>query len=54
MVGKLLGLDLKEKGIIVSIVHPGFMRTDMTKGVSFDKFWDDGGGESRATLCYPT
>ena len=44
MVGKLLSLDLKEKGIMVAIVHPGFMRTDMTKGVGFDKFWDAGGG----------
>ncbi|KAK9416697.1 putative Oxidoreductase [Seiridium unicorne] len=43
MVGKLLSLDLKDKGIIVSIVHPAFMRTEMTKGVGFDKFWDDGG-----------
>ncbi|EWG38825.1 3-oxoacyl-[acyl-carrier protein] reductase [Fusarium verticillioides 7600] len=43
MVGKLLSLDLKDQGIIVSIVHPGFMRTEMTKGVGFDKFWDDGG-----------
>ena len=43
MVGKLLSLDLKEHGVIVSIVHPGFMRTEMTAGVGFDKFWDDGG-----------
>lgn len=43
MVGKLLSLDLRDKGIIVSIVHPGFMRTDMTKGVGFDQFWDSGG-----------
>ncbi|KAI9730028.1 MAG: hypothetical protein M1818_008297 [Claussenomyces sp. TS43310] len=43
MVGKLLSLDLRKSGVIVSIVHPGFMRTDMTKGVGFDKFWDDGG-----------
>ncbi|KAH6651875.1 oxidoreductase [Truncatella angustata] len=43
MVGKLLSLDLKDKGIIVSTVHPGFMRTEMTKGVGFDKYWDDGG-----------
>ena len=45
MVGKLLSLDLRDMGIAVGIVHPGFMRTDMTKGVGFDKFWDDGGGE---------
>lgn len=44
MVGKLLSLDLKEKGIAVGLVHPGFMRTEMTRGVGFDKFWDVGGG----------
>ncbi|KAK7946592.1 oxidoreductase [Apiospora aurea] len=43
MVGKLLSLDLRDKEVIVSIIHPGFMRTEMTKGVGFDKFWDDGG-----------
>ncbi|KAK0633202.1 hypothetical protein B0T14DRAFT_560812 [Immersiella caudata] len=40
MVGKLLSYDLKEEEIIVSLVHPGFMRTEMTKGVGFDKYWD--------------
>ncbi|CAL3967879.1 unnamed protein product [Diplocarpon coronariae] len=43
MVGKLLSLDLKEQGVIISIVHPGFMRTEMTAGVGFDKYWEDGG-----------
>lgn len=43
MVGKLLSFDLKNEEVIVSIVHPGFMRTEMTKGVGFDKYWDDGG-----------
>lgn len=43
MVGKLLSLDLKDDGVIISIVHPGFMRTEMTSGVGFDKYWDDGG-----------
>lgn len=46
MIGKLLSLDLKGAGVVVSVVHPGFMRTEMTKGVGFDKFWDDGGGKS--------
>jgi NAD(P)-dependent dehydrogenase (short-subunit alcohol dehydrogenase family) len=46
MVGKLLSLDLKDKGIIVTMVHPGFMRTEMTKSVGFDKFYDEGGGKS--------
>jgi NAD(P)-dependent dehydrogenase (short-subunit alcohol dehydrogenase family) len=43
MVGKLLSLDLKDKGVIISILHPGFMRTEMTAGVGFDKYWDAGG-----------
>jgi len=43
MVGKLLSLDLKDEEVVISTVHPGFMRTEMTKGVGFDKFWDDGG-----------
>lgn len=44
MVGRLLSFDLKPKGIAVGLVHPGFMRTEMTKSVGFDKYWDDGGG----------
>ncbi len=43
MVGKLLSLDLRDEGVAVAMVHPGFMRTEMTKNVGFDKFWDDGG-----------
>ncbi|KAL4862542.1 hypothetical protein BDV12DRAFT_178665 [Aspergillus spectabilis] len=43
MVGKLLSLDLKPSGIAVGLVHPGFMRTEMTKSVGFDKYWDNGG-----------
>ncbi|KAJ3145861.1 hypothetical protein HDU86_000628 [Geranomyces michiganensis] len=43
MVGKLLSLDLADSEVVVSIIHPGFMRTQMTKDVGFDKFYDDGG-----------
>nr|POF15255.1 dehydrogenase/reductase sdr family member 7b [Quercus suber] len=43
MVGRLLSLDLKPKDIAVGIVHPGFMRTEMTASVGFDQFWDEGG-----------
>jgi len=44
MCAKLLSLDLKDRGVAIAAVHPGFMRTEMTKGVGFDKFYDDGGG----------
>jgi NAD(P)-dependent dehydrogenase (short-subunit alcohol dehydrogenase family) len=43
MVGKLLSLDLKDEGVAIAMVHPGFMRTEMTNNVGFDKFWDAGG-----------
>jgi len=43
MVGKLLSLDLHDDGVAVALIHPGFMRTEMTKSVGFDQFWDDGG-----------
>jgi NAD(P)-dependent dehydrogenase (short-subunit alcohol dehydrogenase family) len=43
MCAKLLSLDLKDRGVAVAAVHPGFMRTEMTKNVGFDKFWDEGG-----------
>ncbi|EHY58079.1 hypothetical protein HRR83_005063 [Exophiala dermatitidis] len=43
MVTKQLSFDLKDRGITVVSVHPSFMRTEMTKGVGFDQFWDAGG-----------
>lgn len=43
MCAKLLSLDLKDRGVAVAAIHPGFMRTEMTKGVGFDKYWDEGG-----------
>ena len=43
MCAKLLSLDLRDRGITIVTVHPGFMRTDMTRNVGFDKFWDEGG-----------
>ncbi|PNS18121.1 Vacuolar cation-chloride cotransporter 1 [Sphaceloma murrayae] len=51
MVGKLLSLDLKDKDIAVGLLHPGFMRTEMTKGVGFDKYWDDGGAVTPAVAA---
>ncbi|KAL1663746.1 oxidoreductase [Schizophyllum commune] len=43
MVGKVLANDLYEKGITVAMIHPGFMKTDMTKSVGFDEFYESGG-----------
>ncbi len=35
MAGKSLAEDLKDRGIAVAILHPGFVRTDMTGGEGF-------------------
>ncbi|GLB42631.1 putative enoyl-(Acyl carrier protein) reductase [Lyophyllum shimeji] len=43
MVGKLLAHDLYDRGVTVTMVHPGFMKTDMTKAVGFDQFYESGG-----------
>ncbi|EGO30094.1 oxidoreductase [Serpula lacrymans var. lacrymans S7.9] len=43
MVGKLLAHDLYHKDITVVMIHPGFMKTDMTKNVGFDQFYESGG-----------
>ncbi|CAK5274427.1 unnamed protein product [Mycena citricolor] len=46
MVGKLLSLDLKDRGISVALVHPGFMRTELTRNVGYDQYWESGGAVS--------
>lgn len=38
MMGKLLSLELKEKGIAVGIFHPGFNKTGMT--AKYKDIWD--------------
>ena len=35
MVGSCLAHDLKGKGIAVALLHPGYVRTDMTGGSGF-------------------
>lgn len=32
MIGKCLSIDLKEEGIAVALLHPGYVKTDMTGG----------------------
>lgn len=43
MVGKVLSNDLYDKSITVAMIHPGFMKTDMTKSIGFDQFYESGG-----------
>ncbi|KAJ3998126.1 hypothetical protein F5050DRAFT_1567927 [Lentinula boryana] len=43
MVGKLLSNDLYDEQVTVGLIHPGFMKTDMTEGVGYDKFYESGG-----------
>lgn len=41
MVGTQLRYDLEPHGIAIGMVHPSFMRTEMTKGVGFDVAYDE-------------
>eukprot|EP00622_Pseudochattonella_farcimen_P003484 FR738673.1.p1 GENE.FR738673.1~~FR738673.1.p1 ORF type:complete len:164 (+),score=23.40 FR738673.1:73-492(+) len=38
MMAKLLSQELKHKGILVSILHPGFNKTEMTK--KYEHIWE--------------
>jgi len=38
MAGKLLAIEMKRKGVSVSILHPGFNRTEMT--AKYSHIWD--------------
>ena len=38
MMSVLLAQELRSKGIIVTILHPGFNKTDMTK--KYEKIWE--------------
>ena len=38
MMGKLLSQELKKDGITVSLLHPGFNKTEMTK--KYEKIWE--------------
>lgn len=49
MARRLLSFDLLDKEITVSIVHPGFMRTSMTKNVGLDQFYDKFHGMYKAS-----
>jgi NAD(P)-dependent dehydrogenase (short-subunit alcohol dehydrogenase family) len=39
MMGKLLAWDVKPKGVAVVMIHPGFLRTDMT--VHYSHLYDE-------------
>lgn len=54
MVGKLLAGELKEKAIAVTMIHPGFMKTEMTKSVGFDSFYEEGGAVTPAEAAQST
>lgn len=45
MIGKLLAYDLKDKGVAVAMIHPGFLKTEMTKGAGMEDAYEEGGGE---------
>ncbi|KAI9637779.1 uncharacterized protein MKK02DRAFT_42150 [Dioszegia hungarica] len=43
MAGRLLSYDLKEKGVGVVMIHPGFLKTEMTKAAGFEQHYEEMG-----------
>ncbi|WWD01011.1 hypothetical protein V866_007949 [Kwoniella sp. B9012] len=40
MVGHLLSYDLKERGVSIAMIHPGFLKTEMTKDAGMEEFYE--------------
>jgi len=53
MVGKLLGFDLMDKGIAIAMIHPGFLKTEMTKGAGMEQFYDKMGAVTPEEAAKP-
>lgn len=53
MAGKLLAVDasLRKKEVTVVNLHPGFMRTEMTANIGYDKYWEAGGAVEPAVAA---
>ena len=49
MAGKLVANELKDKGITTIILHPGFIRTDMTR--KYAEIWDIEGAVTSDIAC---
>ncbi|KAI8805496.1 hypothetical protein BJ742DRAFT_819823 [Cladochytrium replicatum] len=50
-VGKIMSWDMKERGVAVVMVHPGFMRTKMT--AHYAQYYDDGGAVTADVVVGP-
>lgn len=51
MMGKILALDLKPKGIALVMIHPGFLKTDMT--AHYAHFYEEFGAMSASEAVGP-
>ena len=51
MMGKILALDLKPKGIALVMIHPGFLKTDMT--AHYSHFYEEFGAMSASEAVGP-
>ncbi|WWD16267.1 hypothetical protein CI109_100693 [Kwoniella shandongensis] len=53
MVGHLLSYDLKESGVPIAMIHPGFLKTDMTKNAGMEEFYDKMGAITPEEAAVP-
>ncbi|WWC89673.1 uncharacterized protein L201_004598 [Kwoniella dendrophila CBS 6074] len=53
MVGHLLSYDLKERGVSIAMIHPGFLKTGMTKDAGMEEFYDKMGAVTPEEAARP-
>ncbi|WVF71840.1 hypothetical protein IAT40_006649 [Kwoniella sp. CBS 6097] len=53
MIGHLLSYDLKERGVSIAMIHPGFLKTEMTKNAGMEEFYDKMGAVTPDEAAVP-
>ncbi|KAK4689120.1 hypothetical protein P7C73_g983, partial [Tremellales sp. Uapishka_1] len=53
MVGHLLAYDLKKKDAMVVMIHPGFLKTGMTKGAGMEEYYEKMGAVTPEEAAVP-
>ncbi|WWC69096.1 uncharacterized protein I206_103032 [Kwoniella pini CBS 10737] len=53
MVGHILSYDLKERGITIAMIHPGFLKTGMTKDAGMEEFYEKMGAVTPDEAAVP-
>jgi len=51
MIGRLLSFDLKQHNMMIATIHPGFLKTEMTKKAGMSEMYEQGGAITPEEAC---